>query len=270
MLMGDAVFDGRNYLGRNLVNYVPAPLVDTTYSQVGSDEALADFDDDGLSEIAIGRIPVKDTAAATTIYNKTVTFELTRATALSRGFMCVSDLPIGYDFEGICSRVGSELPPSVPKVYLNRGEANARSLLLTNLNDGKFFVNYSGHGNNSAWSSDSGFLSSPDLPPLTNMNRLSVFTLLTCLNGNYNNVFSDGLAKTAVKAPAAAVAAWASSGETTADVQEIMAARFYNQIGVGTFERMGDAVKDAKTVLTYGRDVRLSWVLLGDPTLRLK
>jgi hypothetical protein len=270
MLMGDAIFDGRNYLGRNLVNYVPAPLVDTTFSQVGSDEALADFDDDGLSEIAIGRIPVKDAATATLIYNKTVSFETTRASALSRGFMCVSDLPISYDFEAICTRVGSELPMSVPKTYINRGDPNGRSLLLSNMNGGRFLVNYSGHGNNSAWSSDSTFFNSNDLPPLTNTNQLAIFTLLTCLNGNYNNVFSDGLAKTAVKANGGAVASWASSGETTADVQEIMAARFYNQVGLGNIERIGDAVKDAKTVLTFGRDVRLSWVLLGDPTLRIK
>jgi hypothetical protein len=270
MLMGDAVFDGRNYLGRNLANYVPAPLVDTTYSQVGSDEALADFDDDGLSEIAIGRIPVKDAATATLIYNKTVNFEATRATALSRGFMCVSDLPINYDFEGICLRVGSELPMSVPKVYINRSNPNGRDLVTSNMNDGRFLVNYSGHGNSSAWSSDSTFFNSTYLPPLTNVNQLAIFTLLTCLNGNYNNVFSDGLAKTAVKANGGAVASWASSGETTADVQEIMAARFYSQVGAGNIERMGDAVKDAKSVLTFGRDVRLSWVLLGDPTLRLR
>jgi hypothetical protein len=270
MLMGDAIFDGRNYLGRNLTNYVPASLVDTTFSQVGSDEALADFDDDGLSEIAIGRIPVKDAATATLIYNKTVSFETTGAAALSRGFMCVSDLPISYDFEAICTRVGSELPMSVPKTYINRGNPNGRSLVLSNMNGGRFLVNYAGHGNNSAWSSDSAFFNSNDLPTLTNTNQLAIFTLLTCLNGNYNNVYSDGLAKTAVKANGGAVAAWASSGETTADVQEIMAARFYSQVGVGNIERMGDAVKDAKTVLTYGRDVRLSWVLLGDPTLRIR
>jgi Peptidase family C25 len=270
MLMGDAVFDGRNYLGTNLKNYVPSALVDTTYSQVGSDEALADFNDDGLSEISIGRIPVKDAATATTIYNKTVSFETTRATALSRGFVCASDLPNGYDFEGVCSRVGSELPASVTKTYVNRGAANSRDVLLAELNTGKFLVNYSGHGNTSSWASTT-FFSSTDIPSLTNSNRLSIFTLLTCLNGYYNNIYSDGLAKTAVKSSTGgAVAAWASSGLTTADVQEIMAARFYNQVGTTNIERLGDSVKDAKTVLTFGRDVRLSWALLGDPTLRLR
>ncbi len=270
MLMGDANFDGRNYLGFNQTNYVPSALVDTTYSQVGSDEALADFNDDGLSEIAIGRIPVKDAAAATVIYNKTVTFESTRTTALSRGFLCASDLPNGYDFEGVCFRVGAELPSSMPKGYVNRGAVTGRDTLLTELNSGKFLVNYAGHGNTSVWAA-STFYGSADIPLMTNANRLSIFTMLTCLNGYYNNVYSDGLAKTALKSPTGgAVTAWASSGLTTADVQEIMAARFYNQVGRSNVDRISDAVKDAKTVLTYGRDVRLSWVLLGDPTLRLR
>jgi Peptidase family C25 len=270
MLMGDAIFDGRNYIGLNQTNYVPSALVDTTYSQVGSDEALADFNDDGLSEIAVGRIPVKDAATATVIYNKTVSFELTRATALSRGFLCASDLPNGYDFAGICTRVGSELPSSVPKTFINRGDANSRTALLNSLNTGKFLVNYTGHGNTSSWAT-TDFYSSPDIALMTNSNSLSIFTLLTCLNGYYNNIYSDGLAKTSLKAAnGGTVTAWASSGLTTADVQEIMATRFYNQVGTGSIERMGDAVKDAKTTLTYGRDVRLSWALLGDPTLRLR
>jgi hypothetical protein len=148
--------------------------------------------------------------------------------------------------------------------------ANARDVLLAELNTGKFLVNYSGHGNTSSWASTT-FFSSTDIPLLTNSNRLSIFTLLTCLNGYYNNIYSDGLAKTAVKSSTGgAVAAWASSGLTTADVQEIMAARFYNQVGTTNIERLGDSVRDAKTVLTFGRDVRLSWALLGDPTLRLR
>ena len=270
MLMGDAVFDGRNYLAYNQTNFVPAALVDTTYSQVGSDEALADFNSDGLSEISIGRIPVKVAATATTIYNKTVLFETTRATALSRGFLCASDLPNGYDFQGICNRVGAETPSLLPKTFVNRGDANGRDDLLNAMNAGKFLVNYSGHGNTSAWAT-TAFFSSADVPSMTNSTRLSVFTMLTCLNGYYNSVYSDGLAKALLKAPnGGSVASWASSGLTTADVQEIMAARFYNQVSHGNIERMGDAVKDAKSTLTFGLDVRLTWALLGDPTLRLR
>ena len=68
-----------------------------------------------------------------------------------------------------------------------------------------------------------------------------------------------------------AVATWASTGLTTPDIQEVMATRFYNRIGVAaTGTRIGDLIKDAKTTINAGRDVRLSWSLLGDPTLKVR
>ena len=66
------------------------------------------------------------------------------------------------------------------------------------------------------------------------------------------------------------VSTWASSGLTTPDAQEVMATRFYNQIAAGNITRIGDLIKDAKTAINFGRDVRLSWVLLGDPTMKVK
>jgi hypothetical protein len=48
-----------------------------------------------------------------------------------------------------------------------------------------------------------------------------------------------------------------------------MAVRFYHQIGVGTVQRLGDLILDAKSVLPGNSDVRLSWALLGDPLLKV-
>ena len=73
-----------------------------------------------------------------------------------------------------------------------------------------------------------------------------------------------------LKAPnGGAVSAWASSGKTTPDVQEVLARRFYQKISQGNMLRMGDLIMDAKQNLNGGRDVRLSWTLLGDPTLKV-
>jgi hypothetical protein len=49
-----------------------------------------------------------------------------------------------------------------------------------------------------------------------------------------------------------------------------MAKKFYQDIGtMPATSRLGDLIKDAKTHVTGGTDVRLSWVLLGDPMLRM-
>jgi hypothetical protein len=271
LLLGDASYDGRNYFNQGNNNFIPAQMVDTTYSTTGSDDGLADFNDDGLAEIAVGRIPARDAATVTTLLAKTTAFEQGLATAQSRGALCASDLPEGFDFAAMCVRVFQPLPPVIPTMFVNRGDADARNVLMSSINSGKYIVNYSGHGTFGAWAGN--FFSRTDVPLMTNTNtNQTIFTLLTCLNGYYVDAFGDGLAEVLVKKPeGGAVVAWASSGETTPDVQEIMATRFFQQLrNNAALTRIGDLANDAKTVIGGGRDVRLSWVLLGDPTMKVK
>lgn len=283
LLIGDATYDPKNNAGGGANNFIPTKLVDTVYTETGSDDALADFNDDGLAEMAIGRLPVRDAQTVTKLLGKVTAFEQTASTGLSRGVIFASDEPNGYDFEALSQRVRNQLPQTVNAVMISRTQADARTKLLSEINNGRFLVNYSGHGTATAWVND-GFLGKNDFtgnqtaspaksPTITNTN-LSIFTMLTCLNGYFISVdqtaASDGLAESMLKESNGAVASWASSGLTTPDVQEIMATRFYGQLGAGNFARLGDLIKDAKTSIDGGRDVRLSWVLLGDPTLKVK
>ncbi|MDQ6786786.1 MAG: C25 family cysteine peptidase [Acidobacteriota bacterium] len=272
LLIGDATYDPKNYLSGGFNDFIPTRLVDTLYTETGSDDALADFNDDGLAELAIGRLPVKNGQTVTQLLNKVTTFEQTVGQGLTRGVIFASDLPNGYDFEGLSNRLRQQLPPTVNSFMINRAAPNARTQLLTEINNGRFLVNYSGHGTTAAWV-DSSFLSSSDVAQMTNT-KLSIFTMLTCLNGYFISpnptAAGDSFAEVLLKGQNGAVASWASSGLTTPDIQEIMATHFYGQIGAGNFSRLGDLVKDAKTSINGGRDVRLSWVLLGDPTLKIK
>lgn len=269
-LLGDATYDPRNYLGIGDFNFVPTRLVDTTFTETGSDDALVDFNNDGLTEIPIGRLSVRSGAEITHILNKVMTFEQTVANAFNRGTVCASDRNEGYDFTALCQRVMNELPSNVAKTYINRDDPNSGTVLQNTVNEGKYLVNYVGHGAPTLWAS-ANFFSSTSAMAMTNGDNLSVFTMLTCLNGYFIDPTTVSLSESLLKAPnGGAVAAWSSSGLTTPTFQEIMAKRFYNQIGVGTMTRLGDLIRDSKTVISAGRDVRLSWVLLGDPTLKVR
>ena len=268
LLLGDATYDPKNYLGAG-GNFMPTRMVDTVYSEAPSDETLADFNNDGLAEIAVGRIAARDAAGVTLAYNKLTAFEQTIAQAHSRNALFASDLPDGYDFEGVSNRLCAQLPATINCVKINRGQPNAAADLVTSLNQGKFLVNYTGHGNAQVWAAP-GFFSGSQAGQMSNGNNLSIFTMLTCLNGYFVQP-NDSLSEVLMKNPnGGAVAAWASSGLTTPDIQEIMATRFFNQINVGTITRLGDLIKDAKTTINSGRDVRLSWILIGDPAMKVK
>nr|MDQ3041432.1 C25 family cysteine peptidase [Acidobacteriota bacterium] len=219
--------------------------------------------------IAIGRIPLRTALSVTLLFNKITTFEQTVTQGLtSRGAIFASDLPNGYDFEGFSNRLCQQLPNSVSCYKINRALPNANALLVGEMNNGRFLVNYAGHGNVTVWAS-SGFFSSTHAGQLTNTNT-SIYTMLTCLNGYFINP-TDSLSEVLLKNQnGGAVSTWSSTGLTTADIQDVMATRFYGQIGAGNFTRIGDLIKDAKTTINFGRDVRLSWALLGDPTMKVK
>jgi hypothetical protein len=269
LLIGDASYDPRNYTASGFNNLVPAKLVDTSFMETGSDDALADFDNDGLAEMAVGRIPVRSAQGVTNALNKTIAFESTRATAPQRGFYCVSDSPIGYDFQALCGRLSDLIPGSIPKMFLNRDTADSRNLLLSGLNTGKYVANYSGHGNHGIWAAN-GFFNANDALTRTNTD-LTLVVSLSCLNAYFVDAYSDGLSESALNNPGkGAVAFWASSALTTPDVQEVMATRFYQDLFSSPMIRLGDMVRDSKTTIPGGRDVRLSWQIVGDPALRMR
>jgi Peptidase family C25 len=139
---------------------------------------------------------------------------------------------------------------------------------MDGLSSGKFIVNYSGHGSSGLWGSGT-FFSVLHPAQLTNVNRQSIFTMLTCDNGAFTNPRNDSLAEAVLKADGGGVATWASTTATTPDYQLLLATPLYQHIGVGDIRRMGDLITNAKSSLA-GSDVGYSWSLLGDPALQVR
>jgi len=269
LLLGDSTYDPRDYEGNGSFNFMPARLVDTLYEETASDDTITDFDGDGQSEMAIGRIPARAAVDVSNALTKVASFESSIGSAPARGSLCASDFTSGYDFQALCGRIHQELPASIPTTEVNRGDSNAKATLLAEINAGKYVVNYSGHGSTGLWASSS-FFGIGDVPSLNNTDQ-SLFTMLTCLNGYFIRPVPDSLSEMLLKSTAGGgVAVWSSSGSTTPDVQEVMAKRFFNQLGIPGNQRLGDLIIDAKGVIVGGADVKRSWVLLGDPALKVK
>ena len=269
LLIGDGSYDPRNYEGNGYWDLVPTKFFDSDFDENPSDDALVDFNNDGLAEMAIGRIPARNTTNVTNALNKTMSFEANIAPQnISRGFTCQYDNPMGWDFQGMCQLMANQFPVGTPMALVPRADTNPNSTLITELNNARFYVNYSGHGSTGAWEGQN--FNTSHVPLLTNINGLSIFTMLTCLNGYFvgpNTSMAESLLNST---SGGAVAAWASSGTTTPDIQQVMGVHFYGQVAAGQITRLGDLIIDAKTVVPGGRDVRLSWVLIGDPMLKTR
>lgn len=136
LLAGDASFDSRNYLGFGDNDLVPTRLIDTQYMETASDEWLADFDNDGLAEVAVGRLPVRTAGEASMMVAKIIGYERSRA---SEEVLLVSDESGGYDFEGASTRLMPLVPANLRVSRIDRGRVDpetAKKTLMEALNRG--------------------------------------------------------------------------------------------------------------------------------------
>ncbi len=271
LLAGDASYDPKNHLGYGDKDLVPTAFVDTEYLETASDESLADFDNDGIAELAIGRLPARTAIEASVMVTKIVAYE---KSAPSNEVLLVADENDGYDFEDANTRLMRLLPGSLKISRIDRGRADpgvARGNLLEAIDRGQKIVSYVGHGSLDVW--NGGLLTGAGAQALTNSERLPVFVMMTCLNGYFQNAMTDSLGEALMKASGGAVAVWASTGVTTPIDQWTMNEEFFRLIfgapGIkGRSLTIGEAAARAKAKIT-NRDIRRTWVLLGDPTMRL-
>jgi subtilisin-like proprotein convertase family protein len=266
LLGGKASYDGKNYLGLGEQDLVPTKLVDTALMETASDDWLAEFKGDGLAAVALGRLPVRTASEAAAIVNKIVAYD---SAAPSEALLLVADQNGDFDFEAASGQLRAAIPPGVRVEEIARGksgDAAAREHLLAAINEGRKIVNYLGHGNLDQWRG--GLLTSADARELTN-ERLTFFVSMTCLNGYFHEPALDSLAEAMVKAPrGGAVAAWASSGMNGPAEQLVINQALYRLL-FGSGANLGDATLRAKAATT-SRDIRRTWILLGDPATRLR
>lgn len=147
------------------------------------------------------------------------------------------------------------------------GEEAARGALLASLNAGPALVNYIGHGSVEVWRGN--LLTSEDALGLTNGGRLPIVVAMTCLNGFFQDLYTYSLAEALLNAErGGAVAVWASSSLELPQGQAVM-----NRVLLGHLLQdkltLGEAVRKAKAAVS-DRDGRRTWILFGDPTIRLK
>lgn len=268
LLGGDASFDPKDYLGKGDFDLVPTKLIDTQYMETASDDWFTDFDNDGLADIAVARLPVRTAEEAAAMVSRIVGYE---SSAKPEGVLLVSDSPEGYDFASASAALRTLIPEGVRVDEVDRGtigDVMAGGQLLDGLNRGPWIVNYVGHGSVDLW--NGSLLRSADAERLTNNQSLSVIIAMTCLNGYFQDPSLDSLAESLMKAEqGGAVAVWTSSGMTTTDKQMPMNQQLFRLLfGGNEWLTLGEATMKAKGA-TADSDVRRTWILFGDPAMRL-
>jgi hypothetical protein len=272
LLVGDATFDPRNYMGFGDYDLVPTKLVDTSYIETASDDWFVDFNNDGLPDIAIGRLPVRTVDEANTVISKIIAYEQGLGGQMREALLIADMEDEEFNYEAASAELMPLLPQGITAWGIARGrygnDREVRRDLLRSINLGPLLVNYMGHGSVEIWRGS--VFTADDAERLTNGNRLPFFINMTCLNGFFQDVFADTLAESLLKAgQGGAVAVWASSGLTTPDLQTVLNKQLYRLLFNGERLTIGEATMRAKASADDS-DVRRTWILFGDPSMRLR
>lgn len=204
------------------------------------------------------------------------------SSAVQNSALLVADQNRDFDFEAANNQLAALFPGTITVQQINRGQigtAAAKQQLLDGIASGQKIVNYTGHGSPSIWRDN--LLTPSDALALQNAGKYPLFVAMTCLNGEFQQPQLNPLAVALMNAAqGGAVAVWASSGFTEPSGQSVMNQQFYtllfpagnSKLGKPSSDstpRLGDVTTKAKSAVS-DPDIRRTWILFGDPSMRLR
>lgn len=215
-LVGKGTFDPKDHMGAG-TNRFPVLMASTPDGLFASDIRYADVDDDGVPDVAIGRVPALTNDDVLRYVAKVRAYEA--AAARPNAALLVADAPDeGGDFTADSRAVAQALAAdglATTSIELATTDAAlARQAILDTLNApaGVGLWNYAGHGGVDVLSKSAVF-GNADVALLTNATRLPVFLAFTCAAGDGTYPGYDSLAETLLwRDGGGAVAAIAPTG----------------------------------------------------------
>jgi hypothetical protein len=276
LLLGDASSDPRNFTGRDKGAPLPAFWAKTSYLWTSSDPTLAAVNgEDGLPDLAIGRLPATTLEEAQALVQKVLEWEDT-AQSLSGKVVLVADNPdIAGDFEADIADIRASVlgGRETQSILLRQHGANTRSEVLGALDQGASLLSYVGHGGPAVWASEN-VLNSWDPPKLLAQSEQPLMLTFNCLNGYFVAPNYDSLAEAFMKVEGrGTIGAFSPSGLSLDGPAHRFHRALVAEIVGGDHERLGDAVLAAQAAYAATGlmpELLAVYHLFADPGLRLR
>jgi hypothetical protein len=276
LLLGDSSYDPRNFTGTAQPSPLPALWTKTSYLWTVSDALLAAVNgEDGLPDLAIGRLPAASVEQAESLVQKLIAWE-DSGQGLSGAAALVADNPdLGGDFESDVRDIAqSFLAGKDPQLLLlSELGAGARPAIQAALDAGLSLLSYVGHGGAAVWASENVW-NSWDVASLQAQSRQPLLLTLNCLNGYFVAPAFDSLTESLLKADGrGAIAGFSPSGLSLDGPAHQYHRALMAELTSGRHERLGDALTAAqKAYAETGLMPELLSVyhLLGDPATKIR
>ncbi|MBW1897013.1 MAG: hypothetical protein JRI47_08130, partial [Deltaproteobacteria bacterium] len=276
VLVGDGTFDYKDNQGHG-DNLMPPLMVSTPHGLFASDNRFVDVEgEDGVPEMAIGRLPVFTEDELHDVVDKIIAYEYAVGEWTRRVLMLADNPDGGGDFPSDSNDVAvllHEMGYAPEKIYLSElpiGEARQR--LLDGIEGGAGFLNYIGHAGVDRLA-DEGLLLSSDVSSLANTDRFPIVTAMTCVVGQFAIPGYDSLSeRLVITNDAGAVAVWSPTGMSINADARILDEEFFRAAPLGYGTTLGQAVLEALEAYSIRGSNRYMldiYNVLGDPALEI-
>jgi hypothetical protein len=238
--------------------------------------------DDGIADIALGRLPARDAAELSAIVAKIVAYETGSATLPPERMLMLADRNNGSEAFDTDSLLAIDaVPNAFSTVQLFHSEltdvAQLRAALFAELRTGATVLNYFGHGGVTKLGKMTDILLDSDVDALVQDTPLPLFTSMTCMTGYYAFPGYEALAPELVRASdKGAIAAWAGTGQVVDRSSQTLLTHFFETIlhedvAIGdAIQRALDAEQQESPELGTDDDTLALYALFGDPAMHLR
>ena len=186
--------------------------------------------------------------------------------------LMVADKDDTESFSQDSQKVQAQLPANMQATEIftsTVGVSAAQQDIINGINSGQLLVNYLGHGSEEQWSGSSIF-DTNSVSSLTNASQLPVFLIMDCLNGFFQDAYSQPLGVTLLLAPnGGAVAVLASTGLNQPAPQVKLDTLVVQNALNAARPTLGESILKAKSHIGDPA-VRRTYVLFGDPAMQVK
>ncbi len=267
-LVGKGSLDYRDLMGLG-GNWLPAALASTDGGLFPSDSMLGDVTgDDGVPEVAVGRMPVSDGEELGRMIAAIEAFEAAHASGTA---VFAADDSEENEFAAAARGLtGWTTPERRLDIDLNvETLQDARDGLLSAWEGSLSWLSYVGHGGLDRLATE-GLLTSEDVPALTQMQSAPVVLAWTCNMARFDIPGFVSLGEQLVSEGTSAGVFSATGWSSHTDSDELRAA--FSAVAFGSdAETIGDAMLWAHQAAEGAPlDLHRVYMLLGDPALRLR
>ncbi len=276
VLVGKGSFDYREILGP-AINLLPPIMALTHAGMASSDTKYADFlGDDGVPDVAIGRLPVTSGAELSAIVRQIIDHEAAFDT-IGDGITLFADAPDPQgDFAALQDDIAAQLPGIWEPTSVYRSEFEdveaTRAAFFDAVRRSPRVVNYFGHSAMTTLGKNETLLGVADLETMTIDETQTIFAAMTCSASRFEVPGVVSLGEALLVDEEAAIAVWGPSGISVSESAALLSSAFLSELNAGRETRIGPIINRAFGELEGvedGRDMIEIYHLLGDPALRV-